>query len=209
MFKNLLAVVPLLVIGLQAQAFSDITVDDWPYMATTYLEKIEVFKGYEDGSFGRDRLINRAESLKTILVAAELDTPEASVVKFKDVPTDVWFAKFVNHAADLGIVSGDGSTGDFVPARSVNKAEFLKMLMLAFDIDPTTYDLEASPNDVPNDAWFAPFMKFAAQFEIATVDGDGNSHPGKELTRAECAQLIFNMMHKGPSYSQQLKSSAP
>ena len=162
---------PLAILALppSTKAFSDVTIGDTLYAPTTYLEQIKVFKGYEDGSFGKDRIINRAESLKTILTAAEHEVPEQIASKFTDVPADVWFGPFVNYAADLEIVSGDADTGQFAPARTVNKAEFLKMLLKAFEIDPANFTLEASAADVPQDAWFAPYLQFAVQFNVITL----------------------------------------
>ncbi len=193
--------IPFLILGLfashSASAFSDITISDPYYPATTYLQEVGVFKGYEDGSLGRDKLINRAEVLKTIFVASKTDLSEASSADFNDVPKDAWFAPYVNQAAATGIVSGDAGTGNFAPGRTVNKAEFLKMLTLAFNLTPTSYELNATANDVPNDAWFAPYIRFALEFNIMQPDAQNNAYPSKELTRGEVAELIFEMLHRG------------
>ena len=180
-----------------AFAFTDITINDPYYPATTYLQQVDVFKGYADDSFGRDKLINRAEALKTIFVATETDLGEVTPASFPDVPGDAWFAPYVSQAANASIVSGDAGTGNFAPGRSVNKAEFLKMLTKAFEIDPAEYELTTTANDVPVDAWFAPYMNFALQFDIIQPDGANNASPSKELTRAEVAEIIFEMLNQG------------
>ena len=187
----------------QTKAFSDITIGDPFYAATTYLQQVEVFKGYEDGSFGRDRLINRAEALKTIFVATETELANTQGAEFNDVPADAWFAPYVHQAANQEIVSGDGETGNFAPGRSVNKVEFLKMLTKAFEIDPTQFDINATANDVPADAWFAPYVNFALQFKVIKPDGNNNVDPSKELTRGEVAELIFEMLHQGKGLDAQ------
>lgn len=192
-----------ILVGGTAQAFSDVTIGDRYYPATTYLKQVEVFKGYEDGSFGRDKLINRAEALKTIFSATETGLGEGEAASFNDVPADAWFAPYVSQAANQGIVSGDGATGNFAPGRSVNKAEFLKMLTIAFEIDPTAYELTASAADVPDDAWFAPYLKFALQFKVIKPDGANNASPSKELTRGEVAEIIFEMLHQGKGLEPQ------
>ncbi len=202
-FKQLI-IFTFLVSPTSVFAFTDINIQDEFYPATTYLEQHSIFKGYDDGSFGRDKLINRAESLKIILIAAEIEAEEATETKFADVPKDIWFAPFINHAATLGIVSGDSTTGNFAPGRTVNKAEFIKMLMLSFEIDPTQYELGEVPiSDVPDDIWFAPYLKFAVKYKIVTPDQDNNIHPGKELTRGEAADLIFSMLRQGKGLNPQ------
>lgn len=187
-----------------SHAFSDVTISDPLYPSTTYLEQIQVFKGYEDGSFGKEKIINRAESLKTILVAAEHEVPEKMDSLFADVPADIWFGPYVNYAAQESIVSGDATTGEFAPARTVNKVEFLKMLMKAFEVDPTAFTIEASAPDVEEGAWFAPYINFAIQFGVITLDENGNANPGAELTRGDAADLIFNMMYAGKGLDPQI-----
>ena len=186
-------------------AFSDITISDPIYPDTTYLEQHNIFKGYDDGSFGRNKLINRAEALKTILTAAEVKLPEElPAASFSDVPRDTWFTPYVDYAASKGIISGDGNSTQFSPGRTVNKAEFVKMLMKAFDIDPKKYDLsEIKVNDVPDEVWFAPYMKFGIKFKVLTLDESGNINPGKELTRGDSAQLIFSMLRRGKGLKPQ------
>ena len=203
-FRYLLLLLPL-TLSLNTQAFSDVTISDPLYPSSTYLEQIKVFKGYEDGSFGAEKIINRAEALKTILVASEhkVDT-SVRTSSFPDVTEGAWFTPYVEYAAREGFVSGEAQTGHFAPARTVNKAEFLKMLMKAFAVDPTLFELEAEALDVPADAWFAPYLKFALQFGIITLNENKKALPGKELTRGESSELIFNMMYAGKGLDPQV-----
>lgn len=188
----------------QAMAFSDVQITSPLYISTTYLSTKEVLSGYDDGSFKPENIINRAEALKLILVATDEEIAAVATSKFGDVPADAWFAKYVNYAAEKGFVSGDDATGLFVPARIVNRAEFLKMLLKAFDIDTTKFVLNLKSNDVPDDAWFAPYVNFATKFEIMPQDTDGNALPDNGLTRGEAAQIIFNMLKKGQGLDPQI-----
>ena len=196
----------LITLPLSSFAFSDITINDEVYDSSTYLENIGVFKGYDDGTFGRDRTINRAEALKTILTANPDHTvPEASADRFSDVPKDIWFARFVNYSAEKGIVKGDDTTGLFSPGRNVNKAEFLKMMMLTFEVNPAQYPAisDVTLGDVPAGIWFEPYFKFAAKFKILTPDAEGNVNPGKELSRGEASELLFSMIRQGKGLQPQ------
>ena len=189
---------------MMALAFSDIQITNPLYVPTTYMSEKEIIGGYPDGSFGPEKIINRAEALKIILLATEKPVADNVAKKFGDVPTDAWFAKFVTFAADNGIVSGDGATGNFVPARTVNRAEFLKMLVLAFDIDTSKFVLNVPSKDVPDDAWFAPYINFGVKFEIMSQDDSGMAFPSQGLTRGEAAEYIFNMLRKGQGLNPQL-----
>lgn len=91
--KTLLAFVLLLPIStVWGNTFSDVPLENGLYTPIEYLKNIEVLKGYEDGSFGLSRAINRAEALKVILTAAENDVSTQSENDFGDVPRDAWFA---------------------------------------------------------------------------------------------------------------------
>jgi len=196
----------LLVLSSQVFAFPDVTTTNPYYLPTTYLTEKGIIKGYPDGTFGPGKSINRAEALKIILISADKPMSENFAGKFKDVPQDAWFAKYVETAADMGIVSGDGDTGNFVPARQVNKAEFLKMVLKTFEINPADYEniLNVEPADVPADAWFAPYMKFAAKFKIIDLDPNKNANPAKFLSRGEAVDILFRTLTKGRGLDPQV-----
>lgn len=196
----------LFILSSQAFAFPDVTTTHNYYLPITYLTEKNVIKGYPDGTFGSDKAINRVEALKVILVAADKKMSENFAGKFTDVPAEAWFAKYVETAADMGIISGDGETGNFVPARQVNKAEFLKMVMKTFEINPADYTniLNVEPADVPADAWFAPYVKFAAKFKMIELDPAGNANPAKYLSRGEAVDILFKTLTKGRGLDPQI-----
>jgi len=199
-------IIGLFILSAQTFAFPDVPTTHTNYLPTSYLTEKGIIKGYPDGTFGPTKAINRAESLKIILVAADKKFSDNFAGKFADVPKEAWFAKYVETAADMGIVSGDGATGNFVPARQVNKAEFLKMVMKTFEIDPADYAniLNVEPADVPADAWFAPYLKFAAKFKIIDLDAAGNANPAKFLSRGESVDILFRILTKGRGLDPQV-----
>jgi hypothetical protein len=199
-------VVAILLSVSQVGAFPDVETTNPYYLATTYLTEKGIIQGYEDGSFGIDKPINRAEALKIILVAADKKLKEDFAGKFTDVPKEAWFSKYVETAAEMEIVSGDGATGNFVPARQVNKAEFLKMVFKTFEINPADYEkvLDIIPSDVSADAWFAPYLKFAAKFKIIDLDAEEKAFPAKALSRGEAVDILFKTLNKGRGLDPQV-----
>lgn len=195
-------VLPLLFAG-NALAFSDIQITSPLYMPTTYLSAKNIIGGYDDGSYKPQNIINRAEALKLILVATDKEIEAVTTSQFGDVPAGAWFAKYVSYAANQKIVSGDDTTGMFAPDRVVNRAEFLKMLTKSFDIDTSKYVLNVKSNDVPEEAWFAPYVNFAVKFEIMEKNSEGNALPDNGITRGEAAQMIFRILKKGQGLDPQ------
>ncbi|MFH0770902.1 MAG: S-layer homology domain-containing protein [Candidatus Peregrinibacteria bacterium] len=78
---------------------------------------------------------------------------------FTDIPQNVWFAEYVQEAADAGIVSGyrdaqGNVTGKFGPADSVTLAQALKIAVLSAGYDPTNYSEHCLTPDTP---WYKTY----------------------------------------------------
>jgi len=173
--------------------FSDVLRTHDSYVSLTYLNEIGVLGGYADGTFKPENPINRAEVLKVILQGAKVTVPETVTdAVFPDVAKDAWFAKFVLQAKTMGIVTGNAKDGTFTPARQVNKAEYLKMLLVANGIKSEALTVtENVALDVLKDAWFAPYMSYALKAGIITKDAKGNLNPTQLLTRAQVADMMY------------------
>lgn len=187
--------------GVQA-FYSDVSLGSIIYPGVKYLTEKQLIQGYEDGTFGVDVTINRAEALKLILIATEKPLIQAEE-SFPDVPVGSWFEPYVSHAKAKGIVSGE-SSGNFVPAREVNRAEFIKMLLEAFEVDPSEHEMDISLKDVPAGSWFEPYMNFAVFFGILVPGADQKVNPAEFLTRGEAAYLLYKTMEKGRGLDPQL-----
>lgn len=188
-----------------AFAYSDISLGTPLYPAIQYLTAKNFITGYEDGSFQPEKPVNRAEALKMILVATEQDLT-AEGEGFPDVPAKEWYTPYVLYAQDQGIVKGDPS-GNFVPARQVNRAEFLKMVLESFDVNPADYELDVFIADVSSDDWFAPYIRFAAQFDILDLDQFKNAKPGEFLTRGDASFLVYKTLESGRGLDPQVMLS--
>ncbi|MBU1017800.1 S-layer homology domain-containing protein [Patescibacteria group bacterium] len=173
--------------------FQDVLRTHPHYVAIGYLNESGVINGYPDGTFKPDNPINRAEVLKIILMGSDVEVPEDfGEVDFPDFQKADWFARFVMKAKALEIVKGDDADGTFAPGRQVNKAEFLKMLLMANNIKTDAVQPEENLTpDVPKDAWFAPYLNYAFQVGLTTKNEQGLLEPAKPLTRAEVADMMY------------------
>ncbi len=218
-FASLLTATAMLAAPLQAGAassFSDVPSDSPASAAIEYLKAQGVLQGYPDGTFRPEAKVNRAEATKIIVapyVSAEvLATATTSV--YTDVPESAWFLPFVEAARQvLGIIDGPPKATAFNPTRNVNKAEFIKMLLIANKVDSTTVLGEIRgglSTDVANpDEWFYPNMRFSVASSMTMVDEQGNLNPGQELTRAQVALFLYRLeMFKRGQRTQALLSEA-
>ncbi len=190
----------------QAATFPDVPESSYSFPAVEYFASLGVLSGYKDNASGisyfkPEQKVNRAEAVKMILAGStqkyNIQTALSSNI-FPDVLKDVWFAPFVSVAVSNSIVKGDDRTGLFDPGRTVNKAELMKMVILAnkVDVSSALNGVEANvSSDVPKDAWHYDFMRYGKEYGIIFPDRMGNMSPGKELSRGEVAEIMFNM-HK-------------
>lgn len=176
----------------KAATFGDVQETSKHYVSVEYLKGAGIIGGYEDGTFKPDNTVNRAEALKIILAGSNIEIPASfGESPFPDVPQDAWFAKYIMKAKGIGIVKGNDD-GTFAPARSVNKVELLKMLLIANDVDVTNFkNSEQVFLDVEKEAWYFPYLNFAQSTGLIRFNGEAKLQPDKALTRGEVADIMY------------------
>lgn len=100
--------------------------------AVKKLVEKEIVKGYSDGTFRPEQPIDRAEVCSIIVNAMDPSDAELNAAKsaFSDMKEYGWAERFVNYAADKGVVSGYGD-GIFKPSNNVTYNEIATMLVKA------------------------------------------------------------------------------
>ncbi len=99
------------------------------------------------------------------------------------------FAKFsIEKLREKGIISGN-SDGSFAPERSVNRAEFCKMLVNATKVQKYL-PLEPNFPDVETDDWFFEYVETAKYHGWIKGYPDGTFRPGGNINRAEISKIL-------------------
>ncbi len=177
-----------------AKEFTDVNKMDADFVAIDYLSSQDVLNGYEDGSFKPGQLVNRAESLKMIFAGLKTPVPGGYDMDpsklFPDVAVADWYAPYVALARSKGIISGN-QDGTFAPARTVTRAEFLKMLLETVGFKKELWVNQQIFADVAADAWYTPYMNYAGKSGMLSRDSDNKLYPNRELSRAEVAKIIY------------------
>lgn len=130
------------------------------------------------------------------LVAADtyaqtLLTLSTAPVSYGDVAQDAWYAQAVCQATERGLTGGTGD-GNFSPEAPVTRAMFAVMLSrLHQGTDGgVVIDGAASFSDVPDDAWYAAAVRWAADEQIILGD-NGSFYPSAGITREDLAALLY------------------
>lgn len=179
--------------------------------AITWVTSAGIFNGYDDGSFGVYRNINRAEVLKVTLWAF----PNAVILPgdgynqgFWDLDGDNWYMPYVRTAKFYGMMQGypDGSAG---LTKNINRVEFLKFVLEASKsfagyTTPTyyySYYADVDVNDA-NQAWYKDYAGTAYDYNLFDANynystGETFLTPGALVTRGEVAKLLYRMNNYG------------
>lgn len=169
-----------------------------PYCeAVSWAVSNSIFRGYNDGTFKPNQVINRAEAVKVILDALEVDTVYMQTYPyFKDTSSGAWYAPYVNTAVALGIVQGY-SDGTFRPGNAVSRAEAVTMLVnAARAVDGVTISFYSGQPyfDVPSNVWYANNVSYAK--ENGLIASATYFMPSSGMTRGEMAQMLYNYYTK-------------
>lgn len=203
-----------------SEDMSDI-MDHWAKRAvmtlagTTILpDQTPIIRGYTEGSsvsFKPNKDVTRYEFLKMVLLSTctRLRTyTDRDPVEFTDVRKtavinenpDFTFRRYIIYtAAHEKIVQGY-SDGSFQPDAAVTRAEAVKILSLAARLQefPSGSGTTLPFSDVPEESWFAPFVRAASSGEIVRGYGDGTFRPERKITRAEAAVIIERTIRRNP-----------
>ncbi|MBU1018538.1 MAG: S-layer homology domain-containing protein [Patescibacteria group bacterium] len=170
----------------------------------TYIEELAtdgVVNGYDNGTFGPDNYITRAEITKIALNAFDYEVNSTDEA-FTDLEEGAWYVNYVNVAAKFGIINGYDD-GTFAPNQYVNRAEALKVLFEASGVAEMagahiflgSEDSWENPfPDVTDDAWYYEYLMQAYTAEILSGYVDGTFGPANNITRAEVCKIVLNLI---------------
>ena len=133
--------------------------------------------------------VEEANNIKTE-VASILDIP-----RFRDVPEEHWAYQYITHLAGVGILQGQ-SEDMFAPAAVVTRAEWVTLLArLSGEVLPLGGD---QFDDVPDTAWYAPYVYWALASGIVQGQSENLFAPNDAVSRQDMAVMVVR-------YAQYLK----
>jgi len=136
---------------------------------------------------------------KRVFVAWETGKVGIQILEsqFSDVTADTPYAASILKIAQQGIINGY-SDKTFKPAATINRAEFLTILVKA--TDAATSDLTGN-NCFPDvkTEWFAPYVCYAKTHGWIAGYADGKFLPANSVNRAEALKMIANAFGYGIS----------
>lgn len=152
-----------------------------------------VVHGRTSTLFMPDAFVTRAELAKMVALAFGLPIPEGlpDFGPFPDVDLGHALIRYIMAGLEAGFLDGYGD-GLFRPDAFINRAEALKMILLAagFELPPPTETFL----DTTLTAWYAIYVSFAKINGIVHGYGDGTFGPSHFVTRGQAAKIIVLSM---------------
>ncbi|HBB02778.1 MAG: oligopeptide ABC transporter substrate binding protein [Candidatus Peregrinibacteria bacterium GW2011_GWF2_38_29] len=114
--------------------------------------------------------------------------PQTTYAFFADIQTTNPYSDAINYLESYNIIKGY-EDGTFKPDNPVSRAEFLKIIVLSsgYDLNSTS---SISFKDVPENAWYTPYVKKAASEGIIAGYKDGTFRPAQSINQAEALKII-------------------
>ena len=204
----LLAAVMMFAFSASAYAanFSDIS--EQPVNVQDSIAKtvaLGIINGYDDGTFGPEQNITRAEFAKIAVTASgakETATMlENNKSSFKDVKSAQWYTGWINASESLGIFQGDGN-GNFRPNDTITNQEVITVLMRMLGYNdnltgtwPVNYVTQANKDGILDNvtinaaaaakrADVVVMLDDTLDTDIVTYDKDTNEFVKKQTTKS-------------------------
>ncbi len=173
--------------------FPDVPEDYPNFEAIEFLKAQGIINGYDDGKFGPEDSINRAQAIKIIDGAFGVAVEAEYEVLFPDVTKDQWFFPYVMAGQKGGLVNGYPD-GKFRPEKELTLAESLKIIMLAAKVSLPKEVTSIVFSDVPQNEWYAKYALYARENNILSPDQFGKVYPDAPVSRADFSEIIYRTM---------------
>ncbi len=176
-----------------AAAFSDVDTENKFYDSITILSAFGIINGYEDGTFGPDKDVTRAEfatMLMRAMASAGIGSTDAAGTPFTDIEGH-WGISDIRTAYDLGIINGMTLT-TFEPNSNVTYEQALKMIVCALNYGgqaDSIYETTKATN--PSIQWYYGYLQTARNLGLTDNVTVFEGQPAK---RAQIAQMIYNAL---------------
>ena len=205
----LLAVVMMFAFSASAYAATFSDVSERPVVEQDAIKKavaLGIIEGYEDGTFGPDKTITRAEFAKIAVTAAGAkDTAtmlEANASSFKDVKANSWYTGWINAGESLGIFKGDAN-GNFRPNDTISNQEAITVMLRLLGYNdnltgswPVNYVTKANQINILDDVNIVAsaaakrgdiviMLSETLDSDLVTYDKDTNEFVKKQVTKSD------------------------
>ncbi|SFT14168.1 S-layer homology domain-containing protein [Paenibacillus sp. BC26] len=177
-------------------AFQDLANVKWAQSSIYGLSARGIVEGDGHGAFDPKRDVTRAEFVKMLIQALDLQDAQAKA-EFSDVSDSAWYYLEAASAVKLGILTGY-EDGSFAAARPITREEMLVMAARALKAAGIETVATRKPLTFTDAAQIAAYAAADVRKlnEAGFVDGDdlGRLAPKARTSRAEAAVIVYRLL---------------
>mgnify|MGYP000874966085 FL=1 len=189
----------LYAVGYNEVFFSDVAVNAWYQKAVAFIAAREITKGTGADKFSPEALLTRGEFIVLLMRAYGIEPDDKPSDNFADAG-NTYYTGYLAEAKRQGISNGVGNNL-YAPEKAITRQEMFTLL----------YNFLKVSNRLPQGASIKTLLSFADGGSVApwaeeamsylvksgTISGsDGKIYPGNTSSRAEMAQVLYNLLSK-------------
>ncbi|GLX66983.1 S-layer homology domain-containing protein [Paenibacillus glycanilyticus] len=188
-------------VGYSEKQFSDVSDDAWYNDAVAFAAARGITKGISNTQFGPDLKITRGDFLVMLMRTYGIEADASTTTNFADAG-NTYYTAYLGTAKQLGLVTGMGNNL-FVPEASISRQDMVVMIYNVLDKMgelPSALTGGKTINDYKDSTEIAAYASKAVKVfaEAGFIAGsNGELMPQGFSTRAETAQILYNIMTNG------------
>ncbi|WNS42546.1 S-layer homology domain-containing protein [Paenibacillus sp. MMS20-IR301] len=185
------------IIGYNKVEFTDVTSAAWYNNAVSFLAARGITSGTDGSSYSPNTQVTRGQFIVLLLKAYGISPEAGGADNFTDAGS-AYYSGYLAAAKKLNIATGSGDN-QFKPDNRITRQELFTLLYRALSVlgelpGSTTAQKLSDYSDAPQVAGYAG-EALQALVERGVIEGDnGRIHPLEFSTRAEAAQVIYNLL---------------
>lgn len=177
--------------------FTD-TSGHWAKTAIDYVVSKGYFAGLSKTEFGPNKSITRGQFVSVLGRMLNVNVNDYKDQNFKDVKSGMYYSPYIAWANKVGIVSGVGQE-KFAPDKELTREEMAVMMTKFLKVSGKNLNAKGKTNAFKDDAkiqgWAKDSVKEMARLGLVSGMGDDNFAPKTPFTRAQVAQVLYNIDH--------------
>lgn len=174
--------------------FDDMQGYEWAYEAVDTLFNAKIVNGMSDFLYCPAQFVTREQFAKLLCEAFDIKKGELEV-DFFDADKNAWYYPYVENMASNGLINGVGN-GFFGVGSNITRQD-MAVMMYRVGEKLGYFSVSPSVNPFNDENSIAPYaikaVKTLREQGIVKGDNMGNFNPSSNATRAEAAQIIYNM----------------
>ncbi|MCK9479101.1 MAG: S-layer homology domain-containing protein [Firmicutes bacterium] len=173
--------------------YTDMASAEWAKEAVEVLSARQIVSGKGGGIFAPNDLVTRAEFTKMLMLSLSAEIDENAASDFNDISASDWFALYVAAAQREGIAMGN-DRNEFEPNSPITRQDMVVLLYRAMRAGaPQSETAEFRDwGDVSDYARDAVIYLYEKGYVKGI--GDGIFGARQNTTRAQAAQILFNLI---------------